>query len=282
MEKKYIQNKLVILDCCHAQINFRDWKFDFSDSYRILTASGRLESAQEMDEFKASFMTYHIHQTLLKCSNEVVNKDTNEVNISEIYHWVKCKTQEYNNRQYIREQIPEPNLLANEKYNFPIAKKKQVAIGTHIHPVDSVNIETVAKYLEDAYPEIRFTLVSNFLKDECASCNGIIFVWVEPIKEALRINETFKQFAKKINAPIFILVHNNSNNPGIDLSLFKNTDQKYIHNNIFDVCHFDLCDSKIRELTVPENKDTKIRELTVSKNKDTKLQTFIKMLQTGK
>ncbi|WP_353572674.1 caspase family protein [Candidatus Albibeggiatoa sp. nov. BB20] len=111
-----VKNKLIILDCCHAGLKAEEWSFDISDSYRILTASERLEKAKEIDELKASFLTYQIHDALSNHETDIAT--TEQLGISELYQWLKKQTHQYNAQH--QETIPIPNLLGNEKNNFPL------------------------------------------------------------------------------------------------------------------------------------------------------------------
>jgi hypothetical protein len=108
-------NKLVILDCCHAGAASADLQLDLSDAYRILTASTRLEKSKEIDEFKAGFLTYQIHQALM----QHLAKICVDVTINALYEWLVTAAKQHNVKHSV--QVPIPNLLGNAKANFEIA-----------------------------------------------------------------------------------------------------------------------------------------------------------------
>ncbi|MCV6638460.1 caspase family protein [Candidatus Albibeggiatoa sp. nov. NOAA] len=110
------KHKLIILDCCHAGIKTEEWSFDISESYRILTASERLEKAKEIDDLKASFLTYHIHDALTNHETKITN--TENLGVSDLYRWLETQAHQYNAQH--QTTVPIPNLLGNEKNNIPL------------------------------------------------------------------------------------------------------------------------------------------------------------------
>jgi hypothetical protein len=111
-------NKLIILDCCNASnIHNSNWIPEDSASYRILTASERLESAKEVECISSSFLTYMINMALLQKSEEIVNKQ-GDITINNLYEWIKEYAKKFNSD--VNMNLPIPNLFGNSKYNFPI------------------------------------------------------------------------------------------------------------------------------------------------------------------
>lgn len=111
-------NKLIILDCCNASnIHSSNWMPEDSASYRILTASERLESAKEVECISSSFLTYMINIALLQKPEEIANEQ-GDININDLYEWIKEYAKKFNSDKNM--SLPTPNLFGNSKYNFPI------------------------------------------------------------------------------------------------------------------------------------------------------------------
>jgi NB-ARC domain/Caspase domain/MalT-like TPR region len=117
-------NKLIILDCCRASEFEQEWKPSSTDAYRVLTASGKLEFAKEFEELQSGALTHFISQGLMKVDRELVNEN-DEVYLNKFYEWIKFETKKFNYEH--NTEIPVPNLLGNQKCDFPIAivKSKQ-------------------------------------------------------------------------------------------------------------------------------------------------------------
>ncbi len=111
-------NKAIILDCCNAGTAYAEWNPETSDSYRMLTASEKLERAKELEELKASFLTYQFYKALTDAAAEIADKD-NKIHINSLYDYLKRKALEHNSLSTAI-QVPVPNLLGNSKSNFEI------------------------------------------------------------------------------------------------------------------------------------------------------------------
>lgn len=111
-------NKAIILDCCHAGTAYAEWNPDTSDAYRMLTASEKLEKAKELEELKASFLTYQFYKALTDAAVEIADKD-NKIHINALYEYLRKKAVEHNS-VLDSIQVPIPNLLGNLKFNFEI------------------------------------------------------------------------------------------------------------------------------------------------------------------
>jgi hypothetical protein len=60
-------NKLMILDICNSNAGSIEWIPSLEDAnFGLLTAAGRLQSIKEINGYKASFLTYHIHKAFAK------------------------------------------------------------------------------------------------------------------------------------------------------------------------------------------------------------------------
>ncbi len=118
-------NKLVVLDCCRAGTVENTWAPQQSDFYRILTASERLEKGKEIDNLKASFLTYQFHNALFINYQDLVDKNY-EIRLNILYERLKRQA-ELHNQESKNIRVPIPNLLGNQKADFIlsiIAKKK--------------------------------------------------------------------------------------------------------------------------------------------------------------
>ena len=112
------KDKLVILDCCHAGTTHADWTPNLSDSYRLLTASERLEKSKEFDNLNASFLTHHLSQAL-KTPSELLVDEKGSISINALGAWLENQAKEYNGKHNV--PIPIPNLLGNHKIDITLA-----------------------------------------------------------------------------------------------------------------------------------------------------------------
>lgn len=127
LERCVAHAKLIILDCCHAGAASSDWHPDFSDVFRILTASERLEKTKEVDELKASVLTYYIHQAFVSKQSlaKIVEAD-HKIHINKLYQWLVEVTKQYQLTSGL--QVPLPNLLGNQKADFDLATVPQAQL----------------------------------------------------------------------------------------------------------------------------------------------------------
>lgn len=112
-------NKLIILDCCHANQSFVEWRPDLSDRFFILTASERLERSKELDSLQASFLTHHLQHALNEPPQDIVDEDKT-IRVSALYDWLLKEAKQHNSLDNAI-QVPLPNLLGNQKANFALA-----------------------------------------------------------------------------------------------------------------------------------------------------------------
>jgi tetratricopeptide (TPR) repeat protein len=117
IDKSLSSNKLIILDCCNALNIESTWKPSQIGRHKILTASGQIEPAKELENFGSSYFTYIFNETL-KTPQETINQD-GEILIHEFYKCLKRKAIEYNKNSNIR--VPIPNLIGNHQSNFALA-----------------------------------------------------------------------------------------------------------------------------------------------------------------
>lgn len=143
-------NKAIILDCCNAGTAFAEWNPETSDFYRMLTASEKLERAKELEELKASFLTYQFYKALTDAATEIADKD-NKIHINSLYDYLKRKALEHNSLSNAI-QVPVPNLLGNSKSNFEIG-----TVSIKIKPVekeyDKALVDTLIEQSHQLYVE---------------------------------------------------------------------------------------------------------------------------------
>lgn len=155
-------NKAIILDCCNAGTAFAEWNPETSDSYRMLTASEKLERAKELEELKASFLTYQFYKALTDAATEIADKD-NKIHINALYDYLKQKALEHNSLSDAI-QVPIPNLLGNSKSNFEIG-----TVSIKIKPVekeyDKVLVDSLVKQSHQLYVDGKMEDALSVIKE---------------------------------------------------------------------------------------------------------------------
>jgi hypothetical protein len=117
LEECRATNKLIILDCCNSGAASANLKLHLTNTM-ILTACTRLEKSQEIDDFKAGFFTYQIHQALTDKSTEICVDQ--KIQISQLDKWLKNAAEQHNVKHSVN--VPIPNLYGyNAKNNFAVA-----------------------------------------------------------------------------------------------------------------------------------------------------------------
>jgi len=112
-------NKILILDCCHALTGIIDWRPPQSESIRILAASGQFEKAKEVIEFKASFLAYSISRALTSNAVDLVNSQ-NSISINALFEWLKKQALEYNSLH--SDTVSIPKLIGDQGNDIEICK----------------------------------------------------------------------------------------------------------------------------------------------------------------
>jgi|GEM_PF-3656388 len=170
IEECKAENKLIILDCCQANAITNNWNPSQSERYRILTASEKLEKGKEIDAFKASFLTFYIHKALYNSETIFNHKET--ISINDIYIWLSEQTEIFNS-QNNSIKVPFPNLLGNQKINFPLALNKYTIINnsqsdSNSQPLTQIKTmryirERCRIYIKgsDKFNEVMESLISN-------------------------------------------------------------------------------------------------------------------------
>jgi len=126
------RNKLLILDCCHAgaaaqDIRFKDAKAPpltevlkdiESESFLLLAGSERLESAVELENTKAGFLTSRLCQALSDPLHETVDPDSRGVSIQRLNEWLEEQAKEFNAGKAPDDRVPKPYLSGRIKGTF--------------------------------------------------------------------------------------------------------------------------------------------------------------------
>lgn len=119
--KSNAETKLIILDCCRANTEGKNWKPEFgNEKYRLLTASESLSQSKEIDELAASLMTFFLHKSLTESANNIADEENN-LRIGNIYNWIVAEIKEYDKAR----KLPLPSLLGDLKIDFSIATVKK-------------------------------------------------------------------------------------------------------------------------------------------------------------
>jgi hypothetical protein len=142
LQESRATNKLIILDCCHAGAATTDLQLDLSDAYSILTASTRLEKGKEIDDFKAGFLTYQIHQALINNKTKICVE--NNIKIYALYEWLKNAAEQHNVKHSVK--VPIPNLFGNAKNDFQVV------------PCDSVKDNRESPRFNEVIPQKKYQI----------------------------------------------------------------------------------------------------------------------------
>ena len=117
VKRSLAKNKLIILDCCHAGRIEAGWDNpEPNDVYRILMAANPLETAKEIEDLGASFLTHRIHLALTEPSEAVL--DNGKIRINKLSKWLGEQADLYNGSSLIK--VPQPYLIGADKANFEV------------------------------------------------------------------------------------------------------------------------------------------------------------------
>ncbi|WP_459917323.1 caspase family protein, partial [Desulfocicer niacini] len=118
------KNKLMVLDCCHAGSTIENRKISVSESFPILVAGERLEETRELDELKASFLTWHFHNALMSPPLDLLDKD-GIIRPDSLANYLKRQGEIHNGRENA-DKIPIPYLNISTKSNFALADTRLI------------------------------------------------------------------------------------------------------------------------------------------------------------
>jgi hypothetical protein len=123
------QNKLLILDCCHAgavvnMTGLRDGAgtsvkdLEISpENHLVLMASDRLEKARELDEIQGGFLTTNICAALAEKLSQADKDGDNRISIHDLKQWLEERAKAHN-RQFPDRTVPYPYLFGQQKGDF--------------------------------------------------------------------------------------------------------------------------------------------------------------------
>ena len=123
------KGKLLILDCCHAgavaeKVGVKNAVGTpvadtnvHADNHLVLMASGRVESARELDELQGSFLTVNLCAAL---DNKLYDADIDNdgrLSITDLVGWLQGQAREHN-KNFPDHKVPTPYLFGRQKGQF--------------------------------------------------------------------------------------------------------------------------------------------------------------------
>ena len=119
------RNKLLILDCCNAGAVARAYGLKGAgtpveelgikaENHMILMASGHLESARELDQFEAGFLTKSICDGLTTRFREADHDQDGALSLQDMRKWLERSAVQHN-RAYPDQQVPIPQQFGRSK-----------------------------------------------------------------------------------------------------------------------------------------------------------------------
>ncbi len=115
------QNKLLILDCCHAGgaigkgksgVPVKELPID-PDNYLVLMASDRLEKAREFPYLRGSFLASSICDALGESFFKADKDEDQRISIQDLMEWLKRCASSHNS--YSQEKVPYPYLFGQQR-----------------------------------------------------------------------------------------------------------------------------------------------------------------------
>lgn len=145
------QNKLLILDCCHAGAvgNLLGLKSAIEtpveeitippENYRILVASSRLEKARELEILQGSFLTANICSAICDKFYEADKDKDGKISIDDLEWWLGEKAKEHNKNFPKDNHVPYPHSFGLKKGDFFLTLDNTKPVfgglnGGEIHP----------------------------------------------------------------------------------------------------------------------------------------------------
>lgn len=129
---------VMIFDCCNAVAAEVAWKEYATDKHMLFLPSNRLESAEELEEYQASFFTYCIYRALE--SRTELLYEGNAITLDKLYAIVKGNAIQYNKEKSTN--MPIPTLFGN------IGKKIIIGHRNKIGKIEQYE-EIVKNYMND-------------------------------------------------------------------------------------------------------------------------------------
>jgi subtilase family protein/caspase domain-containing protein len=124
------QNKLFILDCCHAGalVGKTGLKaaadppkvsdvFEAPENHLALLASSRIEQTREFDFLQGSFLTYHVVDAISNALDQADKDRDGVLSIDDLAAWLRQKAEEHNSK-HRSEKVPTPFLYGQRRGEF--------------------------------------------------------------------------------------------------------------------------------------------------------------------
>lgn len=110
-------NKILILDCCRAELSAELYKPNWTNRLKILCSSDINSSSKEVDKFKSSVLIYFINEALMK-NADIITKTSSEVLVHQLFEYLESEINRYNKEN--NESFPSPKLHGEASLDFPI------------------------------------------------------------------------------------------------------------------------------------------------------------------
>ena len=127
-----------IFDCCSAVASEVAWKSYAPDKHMLFLPSDKLEPAEELEEYQASFFTYCIYRALESKDESLYDDD--KITLDRLYAMVKNYAMQYNQEK--SSNMPLPSLFGNLGKNVIIGHRNEVSDNER-------NEEVVRSYIND-------------------------------------------------------------------------------------------------------------------------------------
>ena len=113
----------LIFDCCSAVASEAVWKDYATDKHMLFLPSNRIESAEELEEYQASFFTYCIYRALESKVESLYEDD--KITLVKLYAVVKEYAMQYNKEK--SSNMPVPTLFGNFSKKIIIGHRNKVS-----------------------------------------------------------------------------------------------------------------------------------------------------------
>ena len=220
------QNKLLILDCCHAgaAVN-RAKKNDEAkitiqdDNYLVLLASSRLERAREIEELQGSFLTSNICDAIGEKFNEADLDKDGRISTNDLKNWLEIQYLEYNKQKKEEDWVPQPYLhgqfkgkiyltlsSSNSLERENVADSEEILRELHKYQLESIKYREEIK-LYKSQLEAKDTQIEIYKKHN-QTLEKIIFALsakqINPNIDLVAMSEAKKFEKEKVNVNINI------------------------------------------------------------------------------
>lgn len=113
----------LIFDCCSAVASEAAWKNYATDKHMLFLPSDRVESAEELEEYQASFFTYCIHRALESKVESLYEDD--KITLEKLYTVVREYAMQYNKEK--SSHMPVPTLFGNHSKKIIVGHRNKVS-----------------------------------------------------------------------------------------------------------------------------------------------------------